>query len=143
MNPVLIILILIGGGLLWLLCSFTYRPIGKLFKKLWDDAKGSMFDEDRTVKTFDTKDKAEEYVKGLLGKAAYYAKRLANRYHEAEEDKKGEVIDQIIKDINEFTGTQFSVLSDFVFDMLTKNCELKSFECTLDEYGYKIIQCIA
>lgn len=47
MNPVLIILILIGGGLLWLLCSFLYRPIGELFKKLWDDAKNSMFDEEK------------------------------------------------------------------------------------------------
>lgn len=47
MNPVLIILIFIGGGLLWLLCSFLYRPIGKVFKKLWDDAKGSMFDEEK------------------------------------------------------------------------------------------------
>lgn len=79
----------------------------------------------------------------MLEKAAYYAKRLANRYHEAEEDKKGDVIDQTIKDINEFTGTKFSVLIDFVFDMLTGDCVLKSFECTLDEYGYKIIQCIA
>lgn len=118
--------------------SFSgYAPINLKGKRI------SMFDEDRTVKTFDTKDKAEEYVKCLLEKAAYYAKRLANRYHEAEEDKKGNVIDQTIKDINEFAGTQFSVLSDFVFDMLTGDCELKSFECTLDEYGYKIIQCIA
>lgn len=35
-NPVLIILILIGGGLIWLLCSFLYQPIGKLFKKLME-----------------------------------------------------------------------------------------------------------
>lgn len=118
--------------------SFSgYAPINLKGERI------SMFDEERTVKTFDTKDKAEEYVKGLLEKAAFYAKRLANRYHEAEEDEKENVIDQTIKDINEFAGTQFSVLSDFVFDMLTGDCELKSFECTLDEYGYKIIQCIA
>lgn len=46
MNPVLIALIFIGGGLIWLLCSFLYRPIGKLFGKLWGDAKSSMFDEE-------------------------------------------------------------------------------------------------
>lgn len=46
MNPVLIILIFIGGVLVWLLCSFLYQPIGGLFKKLWDDAKDSMFDEE-------------------------------------------------------------------------------------------------
>lgn len=47
MNPILVILILIGGGLLWLLCSFLFRPIGKLSKKLLDDAKESMFEEEK------------------------------------------------------------------------------------------------
>lgn len=46
MNPVLVVLILIGGGLLWLLCSFLFRPIGKISKKLVDDAKDAMFDEE-------------------------------------------------------------------------------------------------
>ena len=32
---------------------------------------------------------------------------------------------------------------DFVYDMLTGDCKLKSDECNLDEMGYKIIQCIA
>lgn len=46
MNPVLVVLILIGGRLLWLLCSFLFRPIGKISKKLVDDAKDAMFDEE-------------------------------------------------------------------------------------------------
>lgn len=46
MNPVLIILILLGGALLWLLCSFLYRPIGKFFKKLIDEAKEAMSEDD-------------------------------------------------------------------------------------------------
>lgn len=45
MNPVLIILTIIGGALLWLLCSFLFRPIGKISKKLVDDAKDAMFEE--------------------------------------------------------------------------------------------------
>lgn len=49
MNPVLIILILIGGALLWLLCSFLFRPIGKVSKKLLDDAKKAIC-EDESVK---------------------------------------------------------------------------------------------
>lgn len=47
MNPVLIILILLGGALLWLLCSFLYRPIGKFFKKLIDDATEAMSEENK------------------------------------------------------------------------------------------------
>ena len=46
MNPVLIILILLGGALLWLLCSFLYRPIGKIARKLFEDAKESMKDNE-------------------------------------------------------------------------------------------------
>lgn len=39
MNPVLIILILIAGFLLWLICSFLYKPIGRFFRRFWEDAK--------------------------------------------------------------------------------------------------------
>lgn len=46
MNPVLIILILLGGALLWLLLSFLYRPLGKIAKKLFEDAKESMEDDE-------------------------------------------------------------------------------------------------
>lgn len=119
--------------------SFSgYLPINQNCERI------SMFDEDRTVKSFDTKDDAEQYVKELLEKAAYYTKRLANNYQNAKEkEEKDSAIEQIIKDIEEFTGSRFSVLSDFVFDMLTGDCGLKSDECVLDEYGYKVIQCIA
>lgn len=119
--------------------SFSgYSPINQKGERI------SIFDEERTVKTFDTKDKAEEYVKGLMERAAYYAKRLANAYQNAKEkEEKNNVIDQTIKDIEAFTGSRFSILSDFVFDMLTGECELKTYDCVLDEYGYKIVQCIA
>lgn len=39
MNPVLIILILLSGVLLWFLLAFLFRPVGSLFKKLFDDVK--------------------------------------------------------------------------------------------------------
>lgn len=47
MNPILIILILLGGALLWLLCSFLYRPIGKFFSRLITDAQEAMSDENK------------------------------------------------------------------------------------------------
>lgn len=43
MNPILIIFILIGGCILWLLCSFLFKPIGRVLKKLLDDAKETMY----------------------------------------------------------------------------------------------------
>lgn len=50
MNPLLIILILLCGGLLWLLLSFLFRPIGKIGAKLIDDAKSAMSDENEENK---------------------------------------------------------------------------------------------
>lgn len=46
MNPVLIFLILIGGFLLWLICSFLYKPIGRFFGRLAEDAKEAMAEEE-------------------------------------------------------------------------------------------------
>lgn len=46
MNPILIILILLGGALLWLLCSFLYRPLGTIARKLFEDAKESIKDKE-------------------------------------------------------------------------------------------------
>lgn len=45
MNPVLVLGAFAAGALLWLLCSFLYRPIGKLGSRLVEDAKEAMFEE--------------------------------------------------------------------------------------------------
>lgn len=55
MNPVLIFLILIGAALLWLFCSFLYKPIGRFFNRLLSDAQEAMFEEKEN-----TNDKGEE-----------------------------------------------------------------------------------
>lgn len=46
MNPILIVLIFTAGFLLWLICSFMYRPIGRFFNRLYKDAKEEMFKEE-------------------------------------------------------------------------------------------------
>jgi len=38
-NPALILIVLLGGGALWLLLSFLYRPLGRLFCRIFTDAK--------------------------------------------------------------------------------------------------------
>lgn len=53
MNPILVILILLGGFLLWLLLAFAYIPIGKIFKRLADDAKRAMSEDDTKEETND------------------------------------------------------------------------------------------
>ena len=42
MNPALILIVLLGGGALWLLLSFLYRPLGRLFCRIFTDAKEEM-----------------------------------------------------------------------------------------------------
>ena len=39
MNPIFVFLVVLGAALLWLICSFVYRPIGRFFYRLWHDAK--------------------------------------------------------------------------------------------------------
>ena len=53
MNPVFIFLVSLGAVLLWFLLSFAFRPIGKLFYRLWKDAV------DEINKNDETKDKKE------------------------------------------------------------------------------------
>lgn len=50
MNPVFVGLVLLGGAFLWLLCSFLYKPIGKFFGRLIDDANDAMFEEEKNNK---------------------------------------------------------------------------------------------
>jgi hypothetical protein len=45
MNPFLVFLILLTVCLLWLLSSFLYKPIGKIAKRLFDDAKEATSEE--------------------------------------------------------------------------------------------------
>lgn len=45
MNPVFIILVILGALLLWLLLVSLYEPIGKLCCKLWGDAMDTMSDK--------------------------------------------------------------------------------------------------
>lgn len=47
MNPVFWLLILSGAALLWLLLSFLFRPLGRVSKRLVDDAKHEMFEEEK------------------------------------------------------------------------------------------------
>ena len=42
MNPVLIILIIIGAIILWFLLSFVFYPFGKLIYRIWKDAIDEM-----------------------------------------------------------------------------------------------------
>lgn len=51
MNPVLVAIVLIGATLLWLICSFLYKPIGRLFGRLLQDAAEEILSEDESDET--------------------------------------------------------------------------------------------
>lgn len=57
MNPVFWFLILSGAALLWLLLSFLFRPLGRVSKRLVDDAKREMFEEEKNKTNEETKEK--------------------------------------------------------------------------------------
>lgn len=38
MNPMFWILVILAVILLWFLLAFLYRPIGRLFYRIWEDA---------------------------------------------------------------------------------------------------------
>lgn len=42
MNPAFILIVLIAAFLLWLLLSFLFVPVGKLFNKLFKDSNRAM-----------------------------------------------------------------------------------------------------
>lgn len=45
MNPILVFLIIVAAILLWVTCSFLYKPIGMLFGRLFKDAKDAIVEE--------------------------------------------------------------------------------------------------
>lgn len=46
MNPVFFIGLFAAGALLWLLLSFLYKPIGSIGKRLADDAKKAITEDE-------------------------------------------------------------------------------------------------
>lgn len=50
MNPVFIILVIIGAIVLWFLLSFIFFPLGALVYRIWKDAIDEMDREDKIEK---------------------------------------------------------------------------------------------
>ena len=46
MNPALLLIIIVGIILLWFLLAFLYKPIGKLFYRIYKDAIDEITSED-------------------------------------------------------------------------------------------------
>lgn len=44
--PIFVLLVFLGAGLLWLLLSFVFIPLGKIVSRLWKDAKDAMFKDE-------------------------------------------------------------------------------------------------
>lgn len=47
MNPVFIFLVIIAAVVLWLLLSFLYEPVGRLFYRIFKNAAGDGDEEDK------------------------------------------------------------------------------------------------
>lgn len=53
--PVFVLIVFLAAGLLWLLLSFVFVPLGKFASHLWKNAKDAMEKEDKG-KTEETKE---------------------------------------------------------------------------------------
>lgn len=78
-----------------------------------------------------------------MKKAKFYAKNIADEVSNISDDnEKDTILDNVINEIEKYSNTEFSIIKDLTFDMLTDDLQLKNSECNLDETGYKITQCI-
>lgn len=50
MNPVFIVLVLLGLIALWFLLSFAFRPLGRIIYRIWKDAVDEINKEEREEK---------------------------------------------------------------------------------------------
>lgn len=50
MNPVFVLLVILGAILLWFLLSFVFYPLGRFLYRLWKDAYDEMNREDKNEK---------------------------------------------------------------------------------------------
>lgn len=48
MNPVFVILVILGAILLWFLLSFIFFPLGKIIYRIWKDAVNEIEKTDET-----------------------------------------------------------------------------------------------
>lgn len=102
----------------------------------------SMWDEDRKPMTFKTEKEANEYAESLVSRAWDYAKYMVNRINSVMDKEERDRIFNEIYDKLENETSRFSIVIDFMSDMLKGDYELKSGECKLDEMGYKVVQCV-
>lgn len=101
----------------------------------------SLLDKEKNPITFNSKEEAKRYIEDLIERARYYARRISTKLSNVEDKEEREkIIYSEMDNIEEYAGTKHSVIQDFVFDMLTEDGTLKTFECDLDKMDYKIIQ---
>lgn len=112
---------------------YGYQMLGENFMTI------SPFDEDKLPVYFESEKDAEKYVKGMLEKSKYFSERLSAKISETNDEKeKDKIIDLILGEIKEYTGSEWSVVVDFMEDM-HRNRE-NNYE--LNNMGYSIVQCV-
>ncbi|MSS07058.1 hypothetical protein FYJ38_00195 [Clostridium sp. WB02_MRS01] len=116
---------------------FGYSPLNLKGEKI------GMFDEDRKPMIFETEKEAKEYAEHLVLKAWEYANLMVKELQAASNDEERNMsFDRIYTKVVDETS-KFSIIIDFLSDMMIGDNKLKFDECKLDEMGYRISQCVA
>lgn len=122
-------------------CGYKNKPHGRSCMINKKSEKVSIYNEQDGIMWFENKEDAIIHMEKFLDMAKFFARRLAN---EASNTDDISTLDRAILktslDIAKYTGTRSSIVSDFVFDMLTEDCKLKTPNCDLDNMEYKITQ---
>lgn len=96
----------------------------------------SSFSESETPMYFESEGDAKKYMNDLLKVSKHFAEKLNSKLSEkAETEENDEIVYSVVDEIEEYTGSEWSVVTDFMEDMYKNDYVLK-------DMWYRIEQCV-
>ena len=109
---------------------YEYQMLGSNYTTI------SSFSESETPMYFESEGDAKKYIDDLLKMSKQFAKKLNSKLsEEVNTGEDDEIIYSVINEIEEYTGSEWSIVTDFMEDMYKNDYRLK-------DMGYRIEQCI-
>lgn len=109
---------------------YEYQMLGSNYTTI------SSFSESETPMYFESEGDAKKYIDDLLKMSKQFAKKLNSKLsEEVNTGEDDEIIYSVINEIEEYTGSEWSIVTDFMEDMYKNDYRLK-------DKGYRIEQCI-
>lgn len=98
-------------------------------------------DESAKPMVFSTEEDATDYINSLINQAWAYANQLSEKIMaQPDESARDAIFEEIMSQIDA-ENSRFSIIEDFLYDMLNDDLSLKTETPKLDKMGWKIVQC--